>query len=147
MVNQSGEVLSEIVSSVKRVTDIVGEIASASAEQSSGVEQVGRAMSQMDQVTQQTAAQTEELSSTAQSLSSSAEQLQALVGRFRLEQERRARQASQAKAARPAADTRNFTKNVRTLSSRISGRPAKEIAPAAVTAGPGDSSLGGFGEF
>ncbi len=94
MVNQSGDVLLEIVASVKRVTDIVGEIAAASREQSTGVEQVAKAMSQMDQVTQQNAAQTEQLSSTAQGLSSSADQLQGLVGRFRLEQERSGRRAA-----------------------------------------------------
>jgi methyl-accepting chemotaxis protein len=91
MVNKSGEVLVEIVSSVKRVTDIVGEIAAASREQSAGVDQISKAMAQMDQVTQQNASQTEELSATAQSLSSAAEQLQGLVTRFRLEDERRSR--------------------------------------------------------
>src|SRR5208282_1910474 len=52
LVNKSGETLNEIVGSVKRVTDIVTEIAAASQEQSVGVEQVNKAMAQMDQVTQ-----------------------------------------------------------------------------------------------
>ena len=94
MVNKSGEVLLEIVSSVKRVTDIVGEIAAASREQSAGVDQISKAMAQMDQVTQQNASQTEELSATAQVLSSGAEQLQALVARFRLENDRQSRRAT-----------------------------------------------------
>jgi methyl-accepting chemotaxis protein len=54
LVNKSGETLHGIVSSVKRVTDIVGEIAAAAGEQSTGIEQVNTAMTQMDQVTQST---------------------------------------------------------------------------------------------
>jgi methyl-accepting chemotaxis protein len=84
LVNKSGETLQGIVSSVTRVTDIVGEIAAASEEQSTGVEQVNTAMVQMDQVTQSNAAQTEELSSTAQSLSDQAARLMELVSTFNL---------------------------------------------------------------
>ncbi len=84
-VNQSGQMLEEIVASVKRVTDIIGEIAAASQEQTAGVDQVNRAVTQMDQVVQGNAAKTEELSSTAQALSAQAEELQALVARFRVE--------------------------------------------------------------
>jgi methyl-accepting chemotaxis protein len=65
LVNRSGETLQGIVGSVKRVTDIVGEIAAASGEQSTGIEQVNTAMTQMDQVTQANSALTEELSATA----------------------------------------------------------------------------------
>jgi methyl-accepting chemotaxis protein len=83
-VNQSGQSLQEIVGSVKRVTDIVAEIAAASQEQATGIEQVSKAVAQMDQVTQANAAQTEELSSTAQTLTAQAEQLQAVVARFKL---------------------------------------------------------------
>jgi methyl-accepting chemotaxis protein len=84
LVNRSGHTLNEIVTSVKRVTDIVAEIAAASQEQATGIEQVSRAMAQMDQVTQNNSAQTEELSSTAEELSSTAEQLQALTAQFEL---------------------------------------------------------------
>lgn len=84
LVNRSGETLQGIVSSVKRVTDIVGEIAAASGEQSTGIEQVNTAMTQMDQVTQSNSAQTEELSATAQSLSEQAAHLLELVGTFTL---------------------------------------------------------------
>lgn len=86
LVNRSGETLQGIVSSVKRVTDIVGEIAAASGEQSTGIEQVNTAMTQMDQVTQSNSAQTEELSATAQSLSEQATHLMELVGTFTLTQ-------------------------------------------------------------
>ncbi|MBK7396319.1 MAG: MCP four helix bundle domain-containing protein [Myxococcales bacterium] len=82
----SGETLREIVTSVKRVTDMISEIAAASREQNTGIEQVNKAVTQMDQVTQSNAAQTEELSSTAQGLSGQSEQLQRLVARFRLDQ-------------------------------------------------------------
>ena len=84
LVNRSGNTLTEIVTSVKRVTDIVAEIAAASQEQATGIEQVSKAMSQMDQVTQHNSAQTEELSSTAEELSSTAEQLQSLTSQFEL---------------------------------------------------------------
>jgi methyl-accepting chemotaxis protein len=84
LVNRSGNTLNEIVTSVKRVTDIVAEIAAASQEQATGIEQVSKAMSQMDQVTQNNSAQTEELSSTAEELSSTAEQLQSLTSQFEL---------------------------------------------------------------
>jgi methyl-accepting chemotaxis protein len=84
LVNHSGQSLQEIVTSVKRVTDIIGEIAAASQEQSSGIDQVNKAVAQMDRVVQSNAAQTEELSSTAQSLSAHAEELQELVGRFKV---------------------------------------------------------------
>jgi methyl-accepting chemotaxis protein len=84
LVNQSGASLEEIVGGVKRVTDIVGEIAAASKEQSTGIEQVNKAVTQMDGVTQSNASQTEELSATASNLSGRATQLQDLVGRFTL---------------------------------------------------------------
>ncbi len=84
LVNRSGGSLNEIVNSVKRVTDIVAEIAAASKEQLTGIEQVNKAVSQMDRVTQSNAAQTEEMSGTAESLLSNAQQLSELVERFSL---------------------------------------------------------------
>jgi methyl-accepting chemotaxis protein len=85
LVNESGEKLQEIVSSVKRVADITAEIAAASKEQSSGTEQVNKAVGQMDEVVQCNATQAEELSSTAMSLAAQAEHLQQLVGKFKFE--------------------------------------------------------------
>jgi methyl-accepting chemotaxis protein len=84
LVSQSGQALDEIVRSVKRVTDIIAEIAAASQEQSQGIDQVNKAVGQMDQVVQSNAAQTEELSSTARLLAGQAADLMALVGRFKL---------------------------------------------------------------
>jgi methyl-accepting chemotaxis protein len=84
LVNRSGATLQGIVGSVKRVTDIVGEIAAASGEQSTGIEQVNTAMTRMDQVTQSNSAETEELSSTAQTLSAQSARLLELVSTFTL---------------------------------------------------------------
>jgi methyl-accepting chemotaxis protein len=85
LVNRSGATLQGIVASVRRVTEIVGEIAAASSEQSIGVEQVSTAVTQMDHVTQSNSAQTQELSATARTLSGQAVRLTQLVGRFKLE--------------------------------------------------------------
>jgi methyl-accepting chemotaxis protein len=84
LVNRSGATLQGIVGSVKRVTDIVGEIAAAAGEQSTGIDQVNSAMTQMDQVTQSNSAQNAELSSTAQALSEQSVRLLQLVGTFNL---------------------------------------------------------------
>jgi len=101
LVNRSGQTLTEIVTSVKRVTDIVAEIAAASREQSVGIEQVTKAMAQMDQVTQTNSAQTEQLATTSQTLAAHAVQLQTLVGRFVLGQGAK----REAAATRPPAKT------------------------------------------
>jgi methyl-accepting chemotaxis protein len=84
LVNQSGQALRDIVGSVQRVSDIVAEIAAASKEQASGIDQVNRAVTQMDQVTQSNSSQTEELSGTAEGLAGQAERLQQMLSRFEL---------------------------------------------------------------
>jgi methyl-accepting chemotaxis protein len=84
LVDQAGATMSEVVTSIRRVTDIMGEIASASSEQSLGVSQVGEAVSQMDQVTQQNAALVEEMAAAASSLKSQAEDLVGVVASFKL---------------------------------------------------------------
>jgi methyl-accepting chemotaxis protein len=103
LVNQSGQSLDDIVAAVKRVTDIIAEIAAASQEQSTGIDQVNRAVTQMDQVVQANAAQTEELSSTAQTLATQARELQALVGRFRLADDGPVARPASTPAASPGA--------------------------------------------
>lgn len=87
LVDQSGKSLRDIILSVKKVTDVVGEIAAAAREQSVGVDQVNQAVSQMDQVTQGNAAQTQELTRTAEDLSSTSQHLRELVERYRLKGE------------------------------------------------------------
>ena len=84
LVDQAGVTMSDVVGSIRRVTDIVGEISEASAEQSQGVSQVGEAVSQMDSATQQNAALVEESAAAAMSLREQAQQLNQLVGTFRL---------------------------------------------------------------
>ncbi len=82
---QAGETMADVVTSIRHVTDIVGEISAASVEQSAGVGQVGGAVTQMDQATQQNAALVEEMSAAAASLRSQAEELVRTVGVFRLD--------------------------------------------------------------
>ena len=76
LVDESGEALTEIVDSVKKVSDIVAEIAAASQEQSSGISQVNNAVMQMDEVTQQNAALVEEASAASQAMQEQAQELQ-----------------------------------------------------------------------
>lgn len=85
LVAQAGMTMDEIVESVKRVTDIMAEISSASQEQSAGIEQVNQAITQMDEVTQQNAALVEEAAAAAASLQNQAEQLAQTVGSFKLD--------------------------------------------------------------
>ncbi|GAB6043787.1 methyl-accepting chemotaxis protein [Endothiovibrio diazotrophicus] len=84
LVDRSGETLQSLVGSVKKVSEIVAEIAAASSEQSSGIEQVNRAITQMDSVTQQNAAMVEEMAAAAKSLEEQAATLQELVDNFTL---------------------------------------------------------------
>ncbi|WP_230351563.1 methyl-accepting chemotaxis protein [Lelliottia sp. WAP21] len=83
-VSEAGDTMKEIVAAVTRVTDIMGEIASASDEQSRGIEQVSLAVSQMDSVTQQNAALVQESATAAAALEDQAEQLRQAVAAFRL---------------------------------------------------------------
>ncbi|MBT2326188.1 MCP four helix bundle domain-containing protein [Variovorax paradoxus] len=85
LVGEAGKTMEEIVSSVKRVTDIIGEITAASHEQTQGIEQINQAITQMDQVTQQNAALVEEASAAAQSMQEQAGNLVDAVSVFRLD--------------------------------------------------------------
>ena len=89
----AGTTMQEVVASVKRVTDIMGEIAAASQEQASGIEQVNRAVSQMDEVTQQNAALVEEAAAAAGSMQDQAHALVRAVGVFRLREDAARREA------------------------------------------------------
>ncbi|WP_050468305.1 methyl-accepting chemotaxis protein [Herbaspirillum chlorophenolicum] len=85
LVEQAGTTMTEVVASVRRVTDIVGEISSASQEQSDGIEQVNLAITQMDEVTQQNAALVEQAAAAAGSLQDQAGKLAELVSVFKLD--------------------------------------------------------------
>jgi len=84
LVNESGRALTGIIGSVKKVVDIVDEISAASQEQSSGIEQVNRAVMQMDEVTQQNAALVEEAAAAARAMQEQADRLHAQMGYFRV---------------------------------------------------------------
>ncbi|MGH8570636.1 MAG: methyl-accepting chemotaxis protein, partial [Gammaproteobacteria bacterium] len=86
LVDHSGAALGEIVSSVKRVSDIIAEIAAASQQQSSGIEQVNRAISQMDQAIQQNAALVEEAAAGSESLEAEANHLTEIMEFFKLQE-------------------------------------------------------------
>ena len=103
-VSDAGKTMKEIVAAVTRVTDIMGEIASASEEQSRGIEQVSLAVSQMDSVTQQNAALVEESAAAAASLEQQAEQLRLAVAAFRI-----TRDASNSEHRKPPKDTPRST--------------------------------------
>ena len=80
---RSGQVLRDLVPSIRKTADLVQEVAAASAEQSSGVAQVNKAMARVDQVTQRNASAAEELASTAEEMAAQAQALEQLVAFFR----------------------------------------------------------------
>ncbi|GAB4214167.1 MAG: hypothetical protein Fur007_09850 [Rhodoferax sp.] len=84
LVDRAGSTMQEVVASIRRVTDIMGEISAASTEQHQRVAQVGEAVAQMDQVTQQNAALVEEMAAAAHSLSTQAQDLVKTVAVFKL---------------------------------------------------------------
>jgi methyl-accepting chemotaxis protein len=150
LVDQAGATMQEVVSSIRRVTDIMGEISAASIEQSAGVAQVGEAVTQMDQATQQNAALVEESAAAAESLKTQAQHLVSAVAVFKLGQHDTPRPA--ATVTRPAA--RVSTPRLQTPASPTPAPaqprpapvaraplPATAIAPApaaATTAGADD---------
>jgi methyl-accepting chemotaxis protein-1 (serine sensor receptor) len=84
LVNEAGATMAEIVNAVTRVTDIMGEIASASDEQSRGIDQVGQAVAEMDRVTQQNASLVEESAAAAAALEDQAARLNDAVAVFKI---------------------------------------------------------------
>ncbi|WP_456267360.1 methyl-accepting chemotaxis protein [Kushneria sp. AK178] len=98
LVTRSGQTLGGIVESINKMTDIVAEIAAASREQSTGIEQVNQAISQMDSVTQQNAALVEEAAAASRSMEQSARVLREQVAFFKV-----AKGGAQAHAPAPAA--------------------------------------------
>ena len=123
LVNQAGATMAEIVGSVKRVTDIMAEISAASAEQSTGIEQVNQTITQMDETTQQNAALVEEATAAARSMEDQAQQLAEAVGRFIIAEAVAAPEAKiESRGARaPAA---------RTIATKDAPRPAAAPRPA-----------------
>ncbi len=141
LVGQAGVTMDEVVTSVKRVTDIMSEIANASAEQSAGIEQVNLSIIEMDSMTQQNAALVEEAAAAAQSLQDQAGELARVVSIFKLsEGEQYQAEAAPAVAAtstavvvRPAAAKRPAPALKKPAVKKPAAAPAaaKEDAPAA----------------
>jgi len=101
LVADAGVTMDEVVASVRRVTDIMGEISEASNEQSAGIAQVNQAIAQMDAVTQQNAALVEEAAAAAESMQVQAARLSQVVGVFRLDGLTAASGTALARTSRP----------------------------------------------
>ncbi|MFN4276215.1 MAG: methyl-accepting chemotaxis protein [Ferrovibrio sp.] len=109
LVGRAGDALNEVNQAIRGVTDIIGEIAAASREQATGLEQVNMAVAQMDQATQRNAALVEETTASAQALAQQARELADLVGFFK-----------KAETAMPAVQTRMQAQ----VASRVEARAA-----------------------
>jgi uncharacterized phage infection (PIP) family protein YhgE len=109
LVNRAGTALAEIVESINQVASIVADIANASGEQATGIEQVNKALTQMDEVTQQNSALVEENAATAKTLDEQAHAMSERIAFFQVEeegQEIRAAVGASARAPAPRAVTR-----------------------------------------
>ena len=127
LVDEAGKSMAEIVTQVSRVNDLIGEISSASMEQSTGIGQIGGAVNQLDQVTQQNAALVEESAAAAESLKVQAAHLAQVVSVFRL-------RAGEGADLAPAAAAANATQAARRPKSAPSLRMAAVSAGAAAPA-------------
>ena len=136
LVTQSGHTLEQIVSSVKKVSDIVAEIAAASREQSSGIDQVGRAVMQMDELTQQNAALVEEATAASQSLADQSRDLNQLMERYnigageRASAVRRSESAASRHKAPPAPSKTKADSKHRPAGARTASAGTADVAPA-----------------
>ncbi|RKP52565.1 methyl-accepting chemotaxis protein [Trinickia fusca] len=128
LVDEAGRTMAEIMSAVQRVTDIMGEIAAASEEQSKGIDQVARAVTQMDEVTQQNAALVEEASAAAQSLEDQAGKLRTTVGVFQLSDEPMRPQAAVTRAL-PAVKPSAPVATPAAKAPAVAPKPAVAAAP------------------
>jgi methyl-accepting chemotaxis protein len=126
LVDQAGATMDEVVASVRRVTDIIGEITAASHEQSSGIEQINLAIAQMDEVTQQNAALVEEAAAAAGSLQDQAENLVKTVSVFEVERTQAAVNAPARRSAPVAVAPTRAAKR-----SAIAAQPVKLVANGA----------------
>ena len=149
LVDQAGTTMTEVVSSIKRLTDIMGEISAASAEQSAGVAQVGEAVAQMDQATQQNAALVEQSAAAAESLKGQAQQLVQAVAVFKLGQSSQTRAADvvvagAASPSGPAIAERRGPNRAKNVTRPVFGAPANAKTAAQTTeASPGKTGTDG----
>jgi methyl-accepting chemotaxis protein len=137
LVEQAGATMGDILQAVRRVTDIMGEIAAASEEQSSGISQVGRAVAQMDEVTQQNAALVEEATAGAASLQDQAARLREAVNAFRVSDAQASPMAQRAAlpgGVKPALEKQGVKQPaVKALAGAPGAVPASSAASAATT--------------
>lgn len=137
LVGKAGDTMTEVVQSIQRVTDVMGEITAASSEQSAGVAQVGEAVTQMDHATQQNAALVEESAAAAGSLDNQAAELVRAVSVFKLPGSQAAVSAPVRAMAAPSTSRAPVASRVAAPPARAnpSGaappRPAKAAAPSA----------------
>jgi methyl-accepting chemotaxis protein len=139
LVDQAGTTMTEVVSSIRRVTDIMGEISAASVEQSTGVSQVGLAVTRMDQTTQQNAALVEEMAAAAGSLRSQAQELVQTVAVFKLGANDRGARGVVTTSAAVRAHNPNappFKGTERRAGGTAQGAAARGHTPAAPAARP-----------
>ena len=139
LVSQAGVTMDEVVASVKRVTDIMGEITSASVEQSAGIEQVNQAIIEMDSVTQQNAALVEQAAAAAKSLQDQATELALVVSVFKLESNPAPAVAAgpniPSAAATPARALRSVANQAKPPAARHAGGAAvAAVAPRKIAA-------------
>jgi methyl-accepting chemotaxis protein len=139
LVEQAGSTMDEVVSSVKRVTDIVGEITAASQEQSVGLDEINRAITQMDEVTQQNAALVEEAAAAAQSLQEQASNLSQIVSVFKLD--RHALPPARTHAAHAATAPSTAPKRTVNITPKPASLPAKANVKAAFNTAPAKKSI------
>ena len=137
LVDQAGTTMTEVVSSIKRVTDIMGEISAASSEQSQGVSQVGEAVTQMDTATQQNAALVEQMAAAAGSLKTQANELVQSVAVFKLNDNgHHPSPVHQATVRASASKPLPFKGAVRRLETTPSAKPTAKPSPKAALAAP-----------
>ncbi|MFA0922546.1 methyl-accepting chemotaxis protein [Xanthomonas fragariae] len=134
LVDQAGKTMAEIVSSVQRVTDIMGEISAASQEQSASIEQVNQTVTQMDETTQQNAALVEEATAAARAMEEQAQQLTETVAVFKV--------AAQAPVARQLSAIANAPTNARSVARPAARATAALAVPRRSTTGPLTSAAG-----
>jgi len=140
LVGKSGDTMKEIVNAIKRVNDIMAEIAAASAEQSTGIEEVSTAVSQMDEMTQQNAALVEQAAAAAESLQSQADQLNRNVGQFRLD-ENYEQPATSTRLAAPKTAARAPARSPAKTTAHKAPQAGKKLTP------PGSSAEDEWEQF
>ena len=127
LVNDAGQTMGDIVSSIQRVTDIMEEITSASQEQTLGIEQINAAIAQMDEVTQQNAALVEQAAAASQSMQEQAGNLATVVGFFKTGTHA---VAAQPVARRAAPAPVAAVKAAKPVVKAPTAKPAQRLAPS-----------------